>query len=54
MDAADRAPVPWALIAWTRKLYAVPFVSPVITAVVAIPEMNSVRTTVAPVRTWTW
>ena len=50
-DATDGRPDPLALVAMTRKVYAVPFVSPVI--VVLIPVLNAVATTVAPMRTWT-
>src|SRR4051812_40547639 len=41
-----------AFNAWTRKLYAVPLVSPETIRFVALPATSSVRTTVAPVRTW--
>src|SRR3954447_5974884 len=51
-DAVDRAPVPAALTAATRKLYAVPFVKPVMMVDLMLPT-PTVRTIVAPVRTWT-
>src|SRR3954452_620458 len=41
-----------AFNAWTRKLYVVPLMSPLMVRVVAFPATGSVRTTVLPVRTW--
>ena len=35
LDEAETAPLPWALAACTVKVYAVPWVSPVIVAVVS-------------------
>ena len=54
-DAADGAPAPTALTAWTRKLYAVPLVRVGTTVWVAVAAMPvTVRTTAVPVRTSTW
>ena len=52
-DGADSTPRPTAVTARTRKLYAVPFVSPAMVVLVAVPVRLSVRTTVVPLRTWT-
>src|SRR5690349_14027335 len=51
--AVENGPGPMALTARTRKLYAVPLVSPVIVVVVFVPVRDTVLTTVVPVRTWT-
>ena len=51
-DAADKGLVPIPLIAWRRKLYAVPLFSPPITALLTLPVMVRVSTTVAPLRIW--
>jgi hypothetical protein len=54
LEAKDSAPWPAEFTARTRKLYAVPLVSPVTTVLVAVPEMPvTVRSTVVPRRTWT-
>src|SRR3712207_4993311 len=54
-DPADSVPSPTAFTARTRKVYAVPLVSPVTTVLVAVPATPvTVRTTVVPVRTCTW
>src|SRR4051812_37106816 len=53
-DCADHAPEPTAFTARTRKLYAVPLVSPVTTVLAAACEFTvTVRRTVVPVRAWT-
>ena len=51
-EGADRALVPMPLIAWRRKLYAVPLFSPLITALLTLPVRVRVSTTVAPLRIW--
>ena len=53
-EGADRAPLLRALTARTWKVYAVPLVSPVSTALVAVAAMAvTVWSTVAPVFTTT-
>jgi len=49
-DATDGAPDPLALVAKTRKVYAVPLVSPVI--VVLVPVLVAVATTAPAILTW--
>src|SRR6478735_11966693 len=49
-EGVDRALVPMPLIARRRKLYAVPLFSPLITALLTLPVMLRVSTTVAPLR----
>ena len=51
-DAADGTLVPTPLMAWRRKLYAVPLFSPLITALLTLPVMVRVSTTAAPLRIW--
>src|SRR4051794_20488245 len=54
LDWPDNGPAPTAFTARTRKLYAVPLVSPVTVVDVAVPAIPvTVRTTVVPVRTCT-
>ena len=49
-DAAEMGLVPIPLIAWRRKLYAVPLFSPLISTLLTLPVMLRVPTTVAPLR----
>ncbi len=51
--AADSGPVPTAFTARTRKVYVVPWASPVTTALVTAPGTVTVRCTVVPTMTWT-
>jgi hypothetical protein len=52
-ELADLAPSPTALVAATSKLYAVPFVNPLMTVEVAGAVMVTVRASVNPVKTRT-
>src|SRR4051795_10382774 len=49
-DAAEKPPVPMALTAATRKLYAVPLLRVLMVVERTLPT-GTVRTTVAPIRT---
>jgi hypothetical protein len=53
LDAAESGLRPTALAAMTRKEYAVPLTSPVITVDVAVPDRTTVRSTPPLRRTWT-